>query len=184
MSGYGGNANELYLKRDPDNQIWHEFIAAWYGKYGCSAVGTADLFSLASTPDDNPSRDDGTYRLPLGQNLLGEVLGGGNEQSRKIRLGRLLRERVGRVYGEFKVCDAGEAQRASQYQLQRLSSGESKSEYSESGELKSTLTRENSYSRAQHEIRAREYPFKEARVDLNSADSPHSLSSEPDTEVF
>ena len=47
-------------------------------------------------------------------------LGGGSQRSRKIRLGKLLAQRVDQVVGGFKIVDAGTEKRARQLRLQPL----------------------------------------------------------------
>jgi putative DNA primase/helicase len=111
IPGFMENANELYEQSDPAAALWAAFVAEWARQFGENPVGVKDLFPLAdSEPGDNLT----------GLGLLDTMLAAPTARARKIRLGRLLGERKDMVIDGFKIEEAGERKRASQYRLKRL----------------------------------------------------------------
>jgi len=158
VDGFLGNYTKLNEKANTEMAAWRDFVAAWYEKHGEAVVGVADLFVIAST---KVIEDQEGKRIEVGQGLLNELLKSEKERGRRIKLGEFLRQKVDRVYGEFRIIDAGTSHGAGQYQLKRVGeSGESEkvdsltdspppnsshsedsSDPSESGESGSTLKR-------------------------------------------
>jgi hypothetical protein len=70
-----------------------DFIRAWAEEHGGDEVSADTLFRLAGEPDDPLDARSGTYH-----NLLGEMLGAGNERSRRTKLGNILQEQRDKVF--------------------------------------------------------------------------------------
>ncbi len=98
VPGFLANASELYDRLDPEREAWGAFLTKWHKEYGDNPKGVSEIFPLAT--------EDG---------LLLEALGPGSEQSQKIALGRLLRNKRDRIYGEYRLCGAKGKARAAQY---------------------------------------------------------------------
>ena len=107
-----GNADEMYEKADTDRLPWVAFVEKWYEAHGYNRVGTDKLFPIASVYDALP----GTK--PEGLNLLGEFVEGPTNRSRQSKLGRLLRKNIDRVFGEYRIVEAGKSKRLAQYKLE------------------------------------------------------------------
>jgi hypothetical protein len=110
VEGFIGNAGALYDRLDIERAAWLDLVAAWYEAHGSNQVGTAELFNLASSPDDPKDGE-------RGKDILAQFLGDKGERSRKTKLGNLLRERVDRVFGQYRIVAAGTYQGAAQYRL-------------------------------------------------------------------
>jgi hypothetical protein len=87
IAGFLDNLDELYELADADGREWRELVAAWHDRYGEKWVAVGELHDLAVARD-----------------LMGGVLGDGNERSRKTRLGRALIGMRGRVFGKRVVA--------------------------------------------------------------------------------
>ena len=107
-----GNADEMYEKADTDRLPWVAFVEKWYEAHGYNRVGADKLFPIASVYDPLP----GTK--PEGLNLLGEFVEGPTNRSRQSKLGRLLRKNIDRVFGEYRIVEAGKSKRLAQYKLE------------------------------------------------------------------
>jgi len=98
VQGFLGNVGRFYDTVDLEGAVWREFTAAWWEAHQGAIVGTSELFAIALITD-------------------GLDLGTGNERSQRIKFGRLLGKQRDRVIGPYRVVEAGEIRRASQWQL-------------------------------------------------------------------
>jgi hypothetical protein len=102
VPGFLGNSPDLYAQADDETRPWRGFVRSWWDKHHDKPVVTHDLYLLAD-------RDD----------LLADVLGSGNERSRRTRLGNALKTMVGRVIEAYRIVRVGEDHRGRQmYRLQ------------------------------------------------------------------
>ena len=120
IGGFMGNTTELYELSDPTAALWAAFVKEWFRQFGDNPVGVKELYPLA---DSEPGKDKGGNDIE-GLGLLDELLsgdrGGHTVRGRKVKLGNLIRGRVDTVIDGFKIDDAGELRRASQYRLVQL----------------------------------------------------------------
>lgn len=99
IKGFLANESELFETTVNENFVLTEFVKAWIDAYGMKTVTVSgDLFPLASFPDDSQANLQGQYK-----NLLEELLGAGNEMSRRIKLGKLLDRSRDKVIAGCKV---------------------------------------------------------------------------------
>jgi hypothetical protein len=78
VEGFLANAETFRLRADPDAQDWRRFIEEWAAAHASNVVNVEELMKIA----------DG---------FLDELLGSGNAQSQRIRLGKALRQRRGQI---------------------------------------------------------------------------------------
>ena len=114
ISGFMANANDLYDRLDVERQAWAGFLEVWWEARRDTTVGVADLFPLASEPDEKG--DDQAEG-----NLLAEQITGNTERARKTKLGQLLRSHVDRTYGKYRIRSVGTYNRVARYKLQEMS---------------------------------------------------------------
>lgn len=99
IKGFLTNESELFAATVNENSVLTEFVKAWKDTYGMKTVTVSgDLFPLASFPDDSQANTLGQYK-----NLLEELLGAGNEMSRRTKLGKLLDRNRDKVIAGCKV---------------------------------------------------------------------------------
>ncbi|MFH1530144.1 MAG: hypothetical protein ABIK09_05340, partial [Pseudomonadota bacterium] len=89
IPGFLENADELFDAADLEGQEWREFTAAWWREHGATPVTAKALLLLAT-----------------GDELLPYVLGGKNERSQAIRLGKGLMANRNRIYGDYRIMAA------------------------------------------------------------------------------
>jgi putative DNA primase/helicase len=119
VPGFLTNEVELYETTINTNAVLSGFIQAWAEAYGTRATGTTELMLLASFLDEDPKA---STTPPPGRNLLGELLGSGNERSRRIRLGKLLREHRDTVIEGYKIIKDTVQQGVPHYRLEPVPS--------------------------------------------------------------
>jgi len=102
VPGFLENLDELYERADSEGTVWRRFVEAWWEAHHDSTVGVADLYNLAEATE-------------------GFELSGGNERARRTSLGKALRNREDAVVGRYRIRKAGRLQRATQWQLERVS---------------------------------------------------------------
>lgn len=107
-----GNADEMYNRSAVDRLPWVAFVERWYESYGHRPVGVKELFSLASEYDPSPDIQI------KGENILGEQIAGRTERSRKIKLGKLLKDGCFKVFGEHRIIEAGTKHRLALYRIE------------------------------------------------------------------
>jgi hypothetical protein len=103
VPGFLENTNELYEAADVEGQEWRAFVAAWWEAHGGTPVAAKVLLELAVSSD-----------------LLPHVLGGKNERSQSIRLGKGLTGNRNRVYGDFRIMGAHLSHNQRLWQLARV----------------------------------------------------------------
>lgn len=105
IGGFLGNLDQLYEDADVENNIWREFVSAWWERHQDSRVGTADLFPIADKIDG----------LDLGRNPT--------EKGQRTALGAKLRSKRNMVVGTYKITPAGKVNRASLWKLLPINRG-------------------------------------------------------------
>ncbi|MCL4299475.1 MAG: hypothetical protein KJ077_27310 [Anaerolineae bacterium] len=96
IAGFLANRYKLQERADTERANWLPFVQAWFKTYEFAPVSSKQLFPLASYYDD-PSK------AGAGQNLLGELIQGGSDQSRQTKLGMLLRKKCDKVFGGYRI---------------------------------------------------------------------------------
>lgn len=115
IRGFLANESELFEATVNENSVLTEFVKAWKDAYGVKTVAVStDLFPLASFPDD-AKENQGQYK-----NLLEELLGAGNEASRKARLGKILERNRDKVIAGMKVIKESRTSGGARYRLKDL----------------------------------------------------------------
>ncbi len=117
VEGFLSNLDADYRYYATDKPVFGAFVQAWHTQYQGKAVGVSELFPIASSFD---VMDENGNSVTIGQDLLVEELGDGNERSRRIRLGKLLWEKKNRVYGSLRIVQDGTASNAAQYRLEEV----------------------------------------------------------------
>ncbi len=105
ITGFMGNADELYEAADEETEQWEHFISSWWGHWQNQPVTVRELYEIA----DN-------------QDLLLSVRGNGNETSQKIRMGKAIKQIRDRIIGGYKLETAGRMTRnnATMYRLTQV----------------------------------------------------------------
>src|SRR5262245_11863466 len=101
IDGFLSNLNDFYEASDDEGASWRAFVTAWFAKFESSPVGVSSLYGLISSSEEP---------IEIG-------LGEGTEQSRKIRLGKRLTQMRERVFGGFRISEAGKVNGAKQWKL-------------------------------------------------------------------
>lgn len=99
VRGFLGNIEELHAIADTETAALRRFIRNWWSSCQDKPVGAQQLYSLAEDLD----------------------LGEGNAQSRRTRLGYLLRSLRDRRFGKLRVALAGSLHNAQQWRLEPTS---------------------------------------------------------------
>ncbi len=124
IPGFLDNESELYERVTSKADMLSDFVKAWWDKYGSEATSAYSLFQLASFADSEAGNKLGNWH-----NLLGELLGSGNQRARQIRLGRVLGEQQDKIISGYKILHAKTANGMKYWELQPV---EYKVEYKES----------------------------------------------------
>jgi putative DNA primase/helicase len=99
--GFMANAGAMMTNANDDGAKWSAFVSCWWQAFGDAKVEVAALYPLVER-----------------ENLLEGVLGDGNVQSRKIKLGHRMRKLVDGYYGDLQVISPGHSRNGSPlYQL-------------------------------------------------------------------
>jgi hypothetical protein len=98
IGGFLSNLREFYSEADVEQGALRSFVEGWAESYPATDVTAANLLSRALAAD-----------LDLGR---------GEEQSQKTRLGLLLRRNRGRVFGPWRIVEAGKYQGAKLWKLE------------------------------------------------------------------
>ena len=109
------NSDAVMLSASPDFTLWNNAFKEIGAQLGDSAVEgwtAKDVFHILSFEKEvyaheKDVRDGKSFtRSAQGEGLLNELIGNApNDQARKVKLGQLLRSKVGAVYGGFKLID-------------------------------------------------------------------------------
>jgi putative DNA primase/helicase len=102
VKGFLGNLQELYQGSDAEAEAWSALIHRWDSLYGDHPVGVGFLYEIISPEFDDPIEID---------------LGPGSVQSRKTRLGILIRQNRNRRFGDLILTEAGRKRGAQQWKL-------------------------------------------------------------------
>lgn len=98
------NATRFYDQSDEEGAAWRAFVGIWWDERGVSECGVADLFPFAVKAE-----------LPLGD---------GNDQSQRVRFGKLLTRNRDRMYrlddGVVKLVRGQQRKRAFMWRLQTV----------------------------------------------------------------
>jgi hypothetical protein len=114
IPGFLANLSDFYERADREGEGWRTLIAAWWTSHGDADVGTNEVFKLI---------EEGEHDISLGH---------GNDQSKKTRLGVLLRQARDRRYVvpqegkplEVRLEHVGQKRRAARYRLAPEEAGE------------------------------------------------------------
>lgn len=111
VAGFLANDDQLREQAAPEVADLRAFVAAWAARFGQTPVSVKQLMSIASTVDAAQPQlltgaEQGKDATDGGQNLLGTLLGNGNERSRETRLGFLLNDHRDRVFGNWRIVEA------------------------------------------------------------------------------
>jgi hypothetical protein len=102
VPGFLGNLEGLYAETEDETAPWQALVTAWWSGYKGRSLGVEDLFELVEREE-----------------LLLDVLGEGNDRSRRTRLGRALGTIRDRVIGGFRITSVGPDNRGrQQYRLE------------------------------------------------------------------
>jgi hypothetical protein len=88
--GFMANAPQMLTFANDDTARWTSFVEQWWEAHGDEKVGVASLFDLVRE-----------------HRLLEGVLGDGDVQGQRVRLGKHLRKRRDAVFGGLRVAPAG-----------------------------------------------------------------------------
>ena len=117
------NTDEVMLQANPDFTIWtntFKAIADHLEDKAFEGWTAGDVFTILSHEEKVYAHEDDVIdglggknytRSPKGESILDELIGSGNDQSRKIKLGKLLRSKAGAVYGGLKLIDTHKSYR-------------------------------------------------------------------------
>jgi putative DNA primase/helicase len=118
IEGFLTNLDALYERADSEGAAWRRFVGAWWAMHGKKSVGVADLY-------------------PMVQAGAEVDLGDGTERSQKIKLGKMLKEKLDMVIGGFRIEKAADYQGAAQYRLRQTLTDGPAGECGECGECPS-----------------------------------------------
>ena len=117
------NFDDVMLDANPEFTAWANGFKQIVAELGIetATIGftTADVFEILSHTDnvyaheDDISDSERSYtRMARGADILGEFIGNArNDKSRSIRLGKLLRSKVGNVYADWELIDTHKSDR-------------------------------------------------------------------------
>jgi hypothetical protein len=108
VRGFLSNLRELEAP-DTESAEWARFFSRWWSEYRDDVVGVASLYPLLEGDDNDDPID---LALDTGHHR--------DESAQRMVLGRRLAERRSRIIGGFRLVDAGTAQRAQQWRLERV----------------------------------------------------------------
>lgn len=100
VPGFLSNWEVMFEATNVEEVSWAGFYSRWWERFGDHPVKAGELFDLAT--DDE---------------ALTALLGNGNEQSQKIRLGLLLRRRLRRVCGGYVVSVGSNTHRSFRFKI-------------------------------------------------------------------
>lgn len=86
VAGFMGNMEQLRVSANSAETAWEGFMMRWWERFGIDGVKAGDVRDLFESDSD-----------------LAGLLGNGNESSRTIKLGHLIRKRVDRICGGLKI---------------------------------------------------------------------------------
>ena len=139
-NGFGGsfleNSDAVMLSASPEFTIWNNAFKEIVSQLGDRSVEgwtLKDVFQILSFEKEVYAHEkdiDGNgkrafTRSAQGEGLLNELIGNeSNDQARRVKLGKLLRSKVGAVYGGFKLIDIHKSRKGAKlYALEGVSDG-------------------------------------------------------------
>ena len=120
IDGFLENEQQLIENAVDEVETWNEFVNVWIERHSESNTSTKDLFKIASHSDDS-AVDTHEYL-----DILADELGAGKEQSRKIKLGRKLKEMRGRVIAGHRIERGPTIKGSPQWRLEPVNQSESR----------------------------------------------------------
>ena len=138
VNRFGGsfleNADAVMLSASPEFTIWtnaFKEIAAQLGDRAVEGWTLKDVFQILSfekevyAHEQDVDSNRSFTRSAQGEGLLNELIGNAsNDQARKVKLGQLLRSKVGAVYGGFKLIDTHKSRKGAKlYALEGVIEG-------------------------------------------------------------
>ena len=128
------NSDAVMLSASPEFTIWtnaFKEIAAQIGDRAVDGWTLKDVFQILSFEKEvyaheKDVKDGRSFtRSAQGEGLLNELIGNAsNDQARKVKLGQLLRSKVGAVYGGFKLIDTHKSRKGAKlYALEGVGDG-------------------------------------------------------------
>jgi hypothetical protein len=108
VDGFLGNARKLYETTDSETTMWFDFVEAWQETYQGNAARVHQLTEMCTQRE-----------------LMSRVLGEGSERSQSIRLGKALIGARDRVFGVYRIEQAGKDRESKRpmYRLLDVNSG-------------------------------------------------------------
>lgn len=107
VAGFLANDDELRAQAAPELADLRTFVAAWAARFGQTPVSVKMLMPLASTTESVDQDANGKPAVvQYGDDLLGALLGNGNERSRQTKLGFVLNGHKDRVFGAWRIVEA------------------------------------------------------------------------------
>lgn len=86
LNGFLDSKNENYSEVDAELADWQDFTRAWWSKF-----------------KNLPQRVSSLYQICESYELLSSMLGSGSDKSRQTKLGIELKNKVGRIFGNYRV---------------------------------------------------------------------------------
>jgi hypothetical protein len=102
VSGFLENRYRFYEAVDIETEAWRELLRRWWERYKGTSVGTRELYPLAEDIE----------AINLGASS--------DERSRKTAFGMQLAKRRDQIIGPYRIENAGDSHRASQWRLLRV----------------------------------------------------------------
>ena len=110
ITDFLGNGAEAEEQVDPQTAAWRAFLHDWYTGRQEEKAENPKL-TLACTAYD---------ALTYAEEHLMDDLGEKEGKARTVRMGRLLNERTGRVFGEYRIKRAGNAHKTGLYLVEHI----------------------------------------------------------------
>ena len=140
VNGFGAafltNSDDVMLSTSPEFNIWSNTFKEIVAQLGDTAVegwAVKDVFQILSFEKEVYAHEqdiDGNgkrafTRSAQGEGLLNELIGNApNDQARRVKVGQLLRSKVGAVYGGFKLIDTHKSRKGAKlYAMEGVDTG-------------------------------------------------------------
>ena len=123
------NTDKVMLTTGGEFTTWsnaYKSIVEQLGEQAVEGFTASDVFTTLSHEDNVYSPEKagkhGETVIGKGDNILGEYITGNKEHSRKVTLGKLLRGKVGSIFGGYKLIDTHRSARGNQkiYRLEPI----------------------------------------------------------------
>ena len=98
---------------DTDEQIaWRAFVEVWFEAHKNNAVGVKGLYDIACSSDDDDDDDD--------PGVLDPYIYAKDPRGKKVALGKLIKSRVGRIFGKHQIVARDKERGSAQYALESI----------------------------------------------------------------